>query len=231
MSNSDNPGVQPWWERPSVCAEHRASDTGVQPWCERPSLCAEHSPRGCHYSFFTQLECQTEIGEDGVPIKRCEMLRKRLLNCPGREPMVDEQLKEEVTSYAGTGPPVLEGEQQEGYNKQGQRQPQSSDMGEALEQVIRLAEDLQEGFLPENKRNRVRCDTPPPATSVASAVSPYEGQSSREVGLLSRLFKGNRMTNPRSCSEVHWAANSSGYDVGGEKEAPWRDYAKDFQDV
>jgi len=186
----------------------------MQPWCERPSLCAEHSPRGCHYSFFTQLECQTEIGEDGVPIKRCEMLRKKLLNCPGREPMVDEQLREEVTSYAGAGPPVLEGEEQEGYHSQRQRQPQSTDVGEALEQVIRLAEDLQEDFLPENKRNSVRCDTPPP-TAGASAASPsYEGHGSREIGLLSRIFKGNRMTNPRSRSE-----------------APWRDFAKDFQDV
>jgi hypothetical protein len=136
--------------------------------------------------------------------------------------MVDEQLKEEVTSYDGTGPHGYEGEPQDGYHRQRQRHPQSSDVGEALEQVIRLAEDLQEDFLPENKRNRVRCDTPPPPSALMASAA------SREVGLLSRLFKSNRLTHPRSRSEVHWSTGSS----GSEKEnASWSEYERDFQNV
>jgi hypothetical protein len=233
MSNSE-PGVQPWWERPSVCKPKSNSLECNQPWWEQqPTLCSESSPKGCTFSFFSQLECKTEIGEDGVPIKRCEMLRKRLLNCPGREPMVDEQQEEITTSLAGTDHAILN-DGEEGYHKERRHQSQSPDIGEALEHVIRLAEDLQEGFLPEDERNRVRCDTPPPARAPkASAASLYEGRGAHQEGLLSRYFKGNRMTNPRARSEVHWAAGSASASPSGsgEKEAPWRAYSKDFQDV
>ena len=153
--------------------------------------------------------------------------------------MVDEQLKEEVTTSYPNTTVFTEEEEPEGYHRQRQQQhPQSSDMGEALEQVIRLADDLQEGFLPEEKRNRVQCDAPPSTNgpAAASAASPYEGQSSREGGLLSRLFfKGNRMRHPRSRSEMHWGTDTgpaaSGGGASSKDQAPWRDYAKDFQDV
>jgi hypothetical protein len=145
--------------------------------------------------------------------------------------MVDDQLKEEITSYPSGGLEDVEEDQESFPRQQRQQNPQSSDMGEALEQVIRLAEDLQEGFLPESKRNRVWCDTPPRNVAASAAASPDEGHGGREVGLLSRLFKGNTMGNPRSRSEVHGGARGGTGNGGGGEEAPWREYAKDFQDV
>ena len=80
--------------------------------------------------------------------------------------MVDEH-KQEVTTYPGARQ-IPEG-YLPGLEQPQTRQAESADVGEALEQVIRLAEDLQEGFLPSGGAN-VRLDTPPPSTTTPSAV-------------------------------------------------------------
>ena len=133
--------------------------------------------------------------------------------------MVDEH-KQEVTTYPGApqAPQHAEG-YLPGLEQPQTRQAESADVGQALEEVIRLAEDLQEGFLPSGGAN-VRLDTPPPGPS-AMPWAPFEAPAQPE-GLLSRLFKGNNLRSSRE------RARGGSYNNGSE---PWRDYVRDFQDA
>ena len=207
-----NPTVRPWWE------------TG---------LCSENSPpTGCSFSFFKEVECKTEF-VDGIPVKRCIQLRKRLLNCPGREPLLEEQNDVEhqtsarYPSSSSPPPPPHHGA------------ATSRDVGQALEEVIRLAEDLQEGFLPlDESRSSIRLDTPPlgnqyrPAAAAQLHHNHLSSSSSSSPGLLTRFFK--RRGAAQQEQEQQQQQQQEQQRCGGstsESTDPWKEYSKDFHEV
>lgn len=99
-------------------------------------------------------------------------------------------------------------------------------MGQALEEVIRLAEDLQEGILPPGAP-AVQLDTPPPAAQRPATPAPPAREP--EAGLLSRLLKGRRLRQPEGYPAAG-AGAGAGAGFNG-RDPPWRDFANDFQDV
>ena len=104
------------------------------------------------------------------------------------------------------------------------RRAESSDVGQALEEVIRLAEDLQEEMLPQGS---VRLDAPPgpqPCEQRAGRESAAaDAERAAQGGVLSRLFQWQQERRRQ---------RRDGTDSGLKaSEAPWRDYAREFQEV
>ena len=90
------------------------------------------------------------------------------------------------------------------------QRPQEADVGQALEQVIRLAEDLQSELSPN-----ITLDTPPRLHGPACA--PGTEWRRAHHGLFSHLFRW-QPTGP---------AQPSMQDV----PTPWQDYARKFEEV
>lgn len=166
-----------------------------------------------------------------------------------REPMVDEQ-KHEVTTYPDASDHSIDlDDDDEGFATLGTspptRIPEAAAVGQALEEVIRLAEDLQEGFAAQSAKSNapptpstsasspsVHLDHPPPQQHQQQQQAWMDPLTSRDInketGLLSRLFK-NRTRTPSMHSAASAASTST--PNGGSRHAPWSVYEKDFQDV
>jgi hypothetical protein len=204
----------------------------TKPWWERPQFCTQRQDTSCAHSFFTQLECREEPGPDGRPIKRCVRLHKRLVQCPDRPPHVDEEKREETMWPAVDAERHLLGAKFDEIiedvdvlpSSRTHLRAQPPDLGEALEQIIMLAEDLQEGMAPCT--SGVRLDTPPQGGCRHPSPSPStELQSGDEKEtLLARLFGwGQQQRRHRRRDAVNGGSSS--------RTEAWTQWAREFQET
>jgi len=100
----------------------------------------------------------------------------------------------------------------------GAEETQASNVGHALDDVCRLAEDLQEGMLPNGA---VRLDTPPPSPSLQySAKSLVDSRDSVAEGLFGRLMQWRR-----------WGEVKGDKGSATSSPAAWEEYARYIQEV
>mmetsp|Transcript_9091 Transcript_9091/g.10494 ORF Transcript_9091/g.10494 Transcript_9091/m.10494 type:complete len:225 (+) Transcript_9091:203-877(+) len=72
-------------------------DDITQPWWERAEGGVPQTARdACRYSTNTSMSCQTVMGEDGVPQRKCEKIIRKLRMCPGKPPEEVEYRTEET---------------------------------------------------------------------------------------------------------------------------------------
>lgn len=139
-----------------------------------------------------------------------------------REPVLEEH--KQVTEVKASDIQNLQEDENvcsnsDGDYKDALRNPEASDVGQALEHVIRLAEDIQEDLA---GTAGVRLDTP---SSVLPPQATPESRSERCLnvkerdGFLSRLLRSWKM------DRYSGAVSEAG------KEVPWKDYTRDFQEV
>jgi hypothetical protein len=108
-----------------------------------------------------------------------------------------------------------------GDYKEALRNPESSDVGQALEHVIRLAEDIQEDLAGTAgvRLNAPLSDVP---SQDVTPGSPTPSFAKERDGFLSRLL--------RSWTMDRYSEKTGGTSEAG-KEAPWKDYTREFQEV
>ncbi|KAL6778915.1 hypothetical protein ACKKBF_B04050 [Auxenochlorella protothecoides x Auxenochlorella symbiontica] len=180
------------------------------PWWDRPTaqLCRNASPgAGCSWTFLTQLECHTEPHpESGQPVKRCVKLHKRLMNCPGRPPVTDEQ-QQEVTAYGDAAPTLDLGLRLSDTpvfpSLPARDKVQTQDVGQAFADFLRFAEELQQTMAP----GVLELDERP-------APTPQVAVDEKEESLLSKVFRFRRP------GAAHRPDSQT-----------WQEYAKDFTEV
>eukprot|EP00887_Chlorella_sp_A99_P001404 scaffold8.g1404.t1 len=220
------PTVKPWWERRVPC---RAESPGAG--------CYEE------FTTSVECRKETDP-RTGEPFKRCVKHYKRLLRCPGRPVFTDESQQELMArgdeverleanlelvppgglSTAGSSNRDVAEQQQQQHAggaadasapaAAGPSGVQTEDVGQAVEDFLRFAEQLHERLAPAGTDGVALDEAPAPAPG---GPAPDGGAPPRPDGLLQWLFGAGGW--PRKAGR------------GAVDAKVWQDYAREFTEV
>mmetsp|Transcript_20106 Transcript_20106/g.44007 ORF Transcript_20106/g.44007 Transcript_20106/m.44007 type:complete len:239 (-) Transcript_20106:1315-2031(-) len=76
---------------------------GLSSWFTQKEDAGDTGTDNCHFSTMHSTKCTTEMGEDGVPQRRCERISRRLRHCPGKAPEEVESTTEHTVEALPKG--------------------------------------------------------------------------------------------------------------------------------
>eukprot|EP00192_Tetraselmis_astigmatica_P021068 CAMPEP_0117670136 /NCGR_PEP_ID=MMETSP0804-20121206/12567_1 /TAXON_ID=1074897 /ORGANISM="Tetraselmis astigmatica, Strain CCMP880" /LENGTH=262 /DNA_ID=CAMNT_0005478365 /DNA_START=332 /DNA_END=1120 /DNA_ORIENTATION=- len=196
------------------------------------------SEAGCVYKTVVSTQCFMERGEDGSPTRRCETLRRRFRQCPGRpveelESTVEKSTEDHFPASSSSneiaeGWPFSAGESS---NREYLEGPTPIDLPTAkfFEDFFALAQQLQQGMDQEAGRQHDRLEPALPHGIPPGLLPPLVGEAEPDQqgrSLFGWLFGG-------SSTAPNQPEGSGPPNTGGKRGEPkqYQDYERDFQEI